>query len=521
MKKIYMFVMALTVLMGFSACSDELDIQKLGNLGSEDDFYKTDGDAEAAITNCYNDLTGMYDIVKGTDDLLSDDVWCGGGNRNDNAERENLGSYTFGSTNGNIQTMYESLYTLIYHANLVIEKFTGADDTPVKKRDVAEAYFFRGFAHFYLGAYFGTAPVVDAKLKPGEYAKENSTREQIYAQAASDFQQAVNSGNLSEKSTPTQHLVRITKQAAQAYLGKTLVFAGKYQEAIAPLNEVINSGKYALNTGAYENLLHEVNDYDAERLLESNIVRDLDNLYFNLYALYHGFRSDYYDWKVPAGSDQNNAGYGFYNPTKNLYDAFVTEEGANGYRLNQTIKTEKQINAEGIYIANGKVLHGHEGYWNWKQRLLQSEVFTGLAFFTSSNFVWMRYAEVLLLAAEANLQSNNTAEALKYINMVRSRAQLPALTSITMDDVKTEKRLELWGEGTRWMDLVRWGDAAQKLADKGKQMPGFKGGAAGQGQIVHEYDNVEGGFVAGKNEMLPIPDQEIKLNDNMKQNPKY
>ena len=512
MKKIYRYALTVLTTCTLLSCSGQLDIEQMGNLGSDTEFYKTDADANAAITACYTDIGSMFEPIKAVDDLMSDDVWCGGGQRNDNAQREDLGSFTFGSTNEVIQTMYENLYTLIYHANLVIERFESYD-TPVKKRNLAEAYFFRGFAHFYLGAYFGTAPVVDHLLKD-DYALSNSTREQLYAQAASDLKKAVESGDLTKKSSTADKQVRITQGAAEAFLGKTLVFAGNYSEAATYLNKVVNSGLYRLNTGAYENLLHQGNDYDAEHVLEWNAVTDFNNLTVNLYYLYRGFRGEFYNWNV-SDPNINNTAYGFYNPTKDLYEAFVKEEGADGYRLNQSIKTLPQIESYGISLIPGKTLHGHEGYWNWKQRMLSGDyIIFGL--FATVNYNWMRYAEVLLLAAEANLQSGNQAEALKDINAVRERAKLPAKSSITMEDVKTEKRLELWGEGCRWMDLVRWGDAAKKLSDKGKEMPGY----SVNGSTV-EYTNANGGFKAGKNEMLPIPDQEIKLNKNMVQNQGY
>lgn len=508
-------VITLLVMLGLTACSNQLDIEQMGNKGSEENFYKTDDDAESAITACYADLGNedLYGVVKCVDDLLSDDVWCGGGQRNDNAQREDLGSFTFGPTNELIQSMYEALYTLIYHANLVIEKFD-TYDTPVKKRDLAEAYFFRGFAHFYLGAYFGTTPVVNHILADGNYNLPNSTREELYAQAANDMKEAINSGSLTKKQGLTDKNVRITETGAKAFLGKVLVFAGQYGEAAQYLNQVVSSGLYRLNTGAYEDLLHAGNDYDPEHIFEWNAVVDYNNMRYGLYYIYRGFRADFYNWNCTDPNISNSA-YGFMNPTKDLYDAFVKEEGKDGYRLTQSIKTQSQLAEVGITMAPGKVLHGHEGYWNWKQRLLNTDYYV-YGLFSSTNYLWMRYAEVLLLAAEANLQSGNQAEALKDLNQVRERVKLPAKTSITMDDVKTEKRLELWGEGTRWMDLVRWGDAESKLANKGKEMPAFDGS-----KVFVEYTQTNAGYKANKNEMLPIPDQEIKLNSNMKQNTGY
>ena len=124
----------------------------------------------------------------------------------------------------------------------------------------------------------------------------------------------------------------------------------------------------------------------------------------------------------------------------------------------------------------------------------------------------MRYAEVLLLAAEANLQAGNTANALKYINMIRERAKLTPLTTVSLSDIKMEKRLELCNEGVRYQDLVRWGDAKTAMAEQGKQVPAFTGS-----DVQWNWQNTKYGF-QDRNVLLPIPLKELELNPNMNQN---
>jgi hypothetical protein len=124
----------------------------------------------------------------------------------------------------------------------------------------------------------------------------------------------------------------------------------------------------------------------------------------------------------------------------------------------------------------------------------------------------MRYAEVLLMAAEAYLMSNDHTNALKCINEVRSRAKLNALTSVTLDDIKKEKRLELCNEGVRYQDLVRWGDAKSVLANQGAKVPSLS--TTG---VVWPVTNQNYGF-KDKNMLLPIPLKETELNSNIQQN---
>src|SRR3712207_6473275 len=166
--------------------------------------------------------------------------------------------------------------------------------------------------------------------------------------------------------------------SSDLFLGKVQVFAGNYSEAAKTLNEVIKSGLYRLNTTmAYEDLLHAGADFDAEHVLEWNAVADYSNYaqIFTLYNLYRGFRGEFFNWNAsnPQLANVSNSAYGSFNPTEDLYKAFVKEEGAAGYRLNQSIKTVEQIADMGITLASGKTLHGNEGYFNWKQRMLNSD----------------------------------------------------------------------------------------------------------------------------------------------------
>jgi hypothetical protein len=133
----------------------------------------------------------------------------------------------------------------------------------------------------------------------------------------------------------------------------------------------------------------------------------------------------------------------------------------------------------------------------------------------------MRYAEVLLLAAEAQLQNGNAGKAAEYVNQVRTRAQLPSKGSVTMDDIKTEKRLELFAEGVRYQDLVRWGDAAAKLGTKGQQYPTLVVNGDGTYTVKWTQQNSADkcGWKAGKHEYLPFPATEVAVNPNIVQNP--
>jgi hypothetical protein len=513
------YIITALLALGLTACEKNLDIPKHGNIGGMDIFYKTDADALQADAAIYTAWSGGYFNWFLAKNALSDDVWCGGEHRGDNANTHYLNEYTFGTEHGMVEGLYAYFYGIIYNANLVLDNL--AADTDVKKRVIAEAKFFRAWAHLELVTLWGNAPAVDHVLLPSEYQQPTGSPATTWALIESDLTEAISSGTLPSKTSKDdpETGVRITKETAQAYLGKAYVFQGKWSDAIATLDLVINSGKYDLYSGDYGDVLKMVADNSCESILEMQVRFDLNNPPYNMYHVMMGWRFDQFELsgQKPAYSDlASDAGYGFFSPTKALYDAFVAREGAAGYRLNQTMKTYDFLkNDIGIALRSGNALHGNEGYFFWKNRILKSESvidIPGFRVLQAGNMRVMRYAEVLLLAAEAHIQGGGS-QAASYVNQVRNRAGLTPLGSVTLDDVKTEKRLELCAESVRFQDLVRWGDAPAALGEQGKEVKQFNGTNA-----TVEYTNTVYGFKTGKHELLPIPAKEIALNPNIKQN---
>jgi SusD family. len=524
MRTKFIYIISLAIgLTFFTSCEDRLDVDQQGATSVES-FYKTDEDANQAVAAVYFQWRSQAYNDFFLKNCLSDDINTGGGSRGDNAILEQLNEYKFSPSNGTMSDYFSGMYTLIYRANLVINNFT--EETSIKKKSIAEAKVARAWAYFNLVTLWGPVPLVTKPLAPSEYQQPNGVVTEIWTLIEKDLTEAISSGILPEKASAIDKTIgaRLTKQYAIALLGKSQLFEGKNGEAATNLKSVISSGKYAL-IDDYSVVLRKVEDFGTENLFEVNSILDGDNAFnqgTTILGNMYGWRSDkmsLWGYYMKA-HDLYPGGWGFANPTKALYDAFVEMEGADGYRLNNTLKTYDQVKTIGAPVAPvtinaGTSLYGHEGYFNWKWRFVGSEVIPnsyGLA--TDNNYRMMRYAEVLLLAAEACLQSGDQASALKYINQIRTRAKLPSLTTVTLNDIKKEKRLELCVEMVRYQDLVRWGDAATALANRGKQVPVFNGTA-----ISYPYTNETYGFKAGKNELLPFPEHEMGVNQNIKQNP--
>ncbi len=500
-----------------TSCEDRLDIPKHGNMGGMEDAYKTDEDAMAALTSLYVSWGGNYYNWFFTKNLLADDVWTGGGSRGDNSQMEQLNEYTFDTDHGMIQGVYAGMYGIIYKANLIIDLLQ--PDTEVKRRVVAEAKFFRAWAHFELVTLFGTAPVVNHLLAPGEYRPGNSTPEQLWAQVEGDLKDALDMNALPSKANAndSETTIRVTKEVAQSMLGKAYVFQGKYREAADILDKVIESGKYELYQGDYDQLLHATTDGCCEAMLEVQKRNDQEQAWsqYTMTYVMQGWRTDLLNMSPEASSYIATGTYGFLNPRKDLYDAFVAMEGKDGYRLKSTMLTAEQMQEKGISLQIGANLIGHEGIYMWKNRALKSDCVydaSGFQVLQYINLRVMRYAEVLLLAAEAHVQGGDQSKAVDYINRIRTRAHLNPLSSVSLDDVKKEKRLELCLESVRFQDLVRWGDAERVMANQGKDIPVY----SSEG-VKFTFHNDTYGFKA-KHKLLPIPRKEMELNPNMVQN---
>jgi tetratricopeptide (TPR) repeat protein len=482
-----------------------------------DTYYTTDENINTATASLYLEMRSFYYNWFFTKNLLSDDVWAGGGQRGDNGQMEELNEYSFDTNHSMIESVYSGLYGIIYKANLIIDKTEG--DTPVMNRAINEAKVFRAFGHFELASLFGTAPVVDHLLEASEYRQANGTATELWACVEKDLTEAIGSGTLPSKSSVNDQEtgIRVTKEYAQAMLGKAFLFQGKYAEAASMLDNVINSNKYALFEGEYDAQFHAAANNNCESLFELQKRNDAEQLWntFDFVHIMQGWRTSVLSYGVPAVMELALGTYGFINPRKSLYEAFVAWEGADGYRLNKTIMNYDQMTAYGVSVQPGAAVYGNEGYFFWKNQSLREDCITDMSYFQVGQFIdlkVMRYAEVLLMAAEAQLQAGNASKALQYINEVRARAKETPLTAVAMNDIKTEKRLELCNEAVRYQDLIRWGDAKTAMGEQGKQVPAFTGT-----DIQWNWQNTKYGF-QDKHMLLPIPLKELELNPNMQQN---
>lgn len=520
-----------------TACSDELDIPQNGNISTKEEYYKTDDEALGGIAEAYYQWMSGYGQMIVLLDALSDDFWAGGVNRNMDANLEQLNEYTYNSNNDYIVANYSYFYKLIYYSNLIIENVT--PDTDGKARCVAEAHFMRGWADFYLAALWGNAPCLNHVLKNGEYAQGPSEDGELLRQAVEDFTYAKQ--HLPSKTSVDDQTTgqRVTKGAATAWLGKAYLWQGDKSAAAKEFQEVINSNLYALWDGDLSLITRTTSNNCCENILELQTPRDPNYIWTcdgwyssNIYL--HGYRgfNAYYMGAFDANYNMgglDNAGmatntWGYFNPRQELLDVFVAEDGAGGwgYRTTSFLKTGVQMLMVGlVQYADVVTQPGSDGIWCWKNRLrIEDDIYEFaypmMACITQRH---TRLAEVLLLAAECLVDTDN-ATATDYVNRVRTRAQAPAKASVTLNDIKNEKRMELCGEGIRYLDILRWGEAPTLLAKQGQEVHAYTAtDYAGNGRVDKQaWTNASAGF-KDKHKLLPYPRVETEINPATVQNP--
>lgn len=524
------FVMAGMVASGVAtSCTDLLEIDQHG-VQNYETYYQTDEQIEAAIVECYQQAlsVGLGSFTNKA--LLDGDFWCGGGQRGDNGGFEQMNEYRFSADLGAILSWFQGYYTAISRSNIVIDKCAENNST-VAKRAIAEAKVFRGLMYFELASMWGTVPLVEHLIEPSAAQIGNTPMPELWAFIQKDLTDAIASGLLYEKSDVDANDAdkwRVSKQFAQALLGKAYLWAGDKAKAAEQFEAVINSGKYALYgdenrpaTEEYQNVIQNCAKFNCESIFESSQANDPNNFGFTTTGCMLRPRAGYFDEVWPGAKwvcGLTGQDYGFYNPTGSLYDTFVKVEGADGYRLNQTMKTVEKFAADFSLIHTGN-LYGVENHLMWKWYPgMDTQNWGGYgAMSYTNNYRWMRLSEVYLLAAECLVESDNK-QAKEYLNIVRARAKAAPKGSCTLVDIQDEKRCELCGEGVRYQDIQRWGIAASLLAKQGEKIP-TRTPAGIEWDTKANNDPSKYGYKTGKHELLPMPFKELQMNHALEQNP--
>ena len=589
MKKIVYSILAIGALFTAVSCNESLlEIQQKGVVAIED-FYKTDADAEAAMAAAYarfatritgQDGSSIYTDYKAALNNCGDDMYAAGSNFGDNDFMAQLDEFRLDSGNQVVEHFYSNLFQVNYACNLVIDNFKDGlpegGPTATTKRVVAEARVLRAYIYFLLTALWNTPPFIDHVIADGlpynaDKDPENPmSHEDLFRWVVSECEAAV--PDLDERKSPSDKdgAVKVTKGFAWALEGKTLLFLKDYTNAKTALKKVIDSGKYALVPGErYWENFHVEGDANEEKVFELNIelnsgigawggmIQRSTWMEANIWS----WRSDHFVAGAAPHSKYNGGvdGWGGLGVPQWFGDAFFANDGHsprfdatlkhiddavygmeyNDASINSMSLEEKKV-SDKIGIADPQDgLYGQSFWLPFKQLLRATDVGSYGNNVRLNNGIIMRYAEVLLLYAEACIQGGDAGQGAWAINEIRTRAGLAPLASVTMDDLKNEKMFELWLEGSRWLDLLRWGDTARvqqagqavpKLFDKvhrapkSGETPIWENGSEANSRfyMVLTHEAIDKGYKVGfkeKHKFFPYPTSVMSKNPNIVQNP--
>ncbi|MDW5287212.1 RagB/SusD family nutrient uptake outer membrane protein [Formosa sp. PL04] len=484
MKKYKLIVIVLLGVFSINSCSTE-DLQLTNpNQLSPDTFFSNESQVQSAVNAAYANLQpfGVYgrNLFYMMDNMSHENA----GNGQQEGDKVTFADFSFDSSNNLIKDYWDGCYRGINKANFVISNSDLINALPEstlsaknKAKYIGEARFLRAHYYWMLINRFGKLPIYHGDESDNPLGQPISSKEDVYQLIIEDLTNA--SENLLSKEEEVYG--RVTKGAAQAFLGKVLLYQESYSAALTSFQSM--SG-YELEADYYTNFMEET-EHGVESVFE--IEYDL------------ALGAEQFWWSAVNGVGPNHAtlrgrDYGLLDwfnvyPSDNLVAAF--EPGDNRFEGSFYVAGDTYNNGENTFkeldfAENGGDIRpiAWKKYQNYYKQTSENQK-------SGINVKVIRYSDVLLMMAECENEVGSQANAIGYINQVRARAGLAALsTSLPKDAVFKaiihERKVELNGEQVRFDDMIRWGIVATELADTN--------------------------FQSGKNEVWPIPDQEINTN---------
>lgn len=566
-------VTILTLSIAISCDESFLDVKPTASI-TETQLTSQKG-LEGALIGAYSMLSGRGGFYAGSTNWLWGSILGGeankGTNSGDQSQANEIQAYNPQSTNSSVLEKYQTLYEGIARVNALLRILPNAQPTvsdATKARIEGEAKFLRAFYYFELKKIYNNTPYIDETIDYGKGIEKASNNQDLWPKIEADLTVAI--ANL--PATHTSAVGRANVWAAKAYMAKVLLYQKKYAAAKTLFDDVIANGvtsngvKYDLvpTYGSLFRIATDVNQEVVFAIQSSAGTGTINNANpdFALNFPYNG---------GPAGC------CGFFQPSFELANSFRVNgaglpllDGSYNVGANQ-LKTDQGVAASAAFTPEAGAVdprldhsigrrgipyldHGNHPGVAWirdqnyggpyaPKKFIWSKAEEGSGVdksswtpgYTALNFPLMRFADVLLMAAEVEVELNNLGTALTYVNRVRNRAANPAgfvmngaspaatynvqpypsfaSQAEARDAVRFERKLELSGEGHRFFDLVRWGIADATL----------------DAYLAYETSKVSATpftgatFTAGKSEYMPIPQREIDLlgKDVLVQNPGY
>jgi starch-binding outer membrane protein, SusD/RagB family len=508
MKKYLIILLSIVLASTFSSCKKFLDKTPIDDYKvTALDFLKTESDYRSMQVSVYTPLQWLNQLVP-IGDIASDNSVAGGESASDVLDLQQIDDFTHTPVNATLANIWKYAYEGVNRANYLTQ-FKAANPLGVsvdfagKEAMYGEIYFLRAYYYFTLTKMYGDVPLFTNKRvdisATGSIGR--TPQAQVYAAIEKDLTDAI----AVLPAIQTQK-GRVTKYAAQALLGKVYLYQRKYDASAAILESVITSNAFSLVPN-FDNIFLKSGENGSESVFEIQYSSDGANSYTNGDYVQGPGNYSVQQCGIRLLSATNAAmpyadGWSTNLPTQNLNNAY---SAGDARKAGTCFDIEVYKTANPTWGITYQVApYKNTGLYNKKYLPRKGETNTSGGAYQlnyKNNYRTIRYADVLLMAAEANNKATapNDTKAQTYLNLVRRRAFSNTLNDITstgttlFDAIINERRLEFAMEGERFFDLVRTGKAATVLAPK---------------------------FQTNKHELFPIPGFEVTVS-GLAQNPNY
>ena len=493
MNRINKALSIIIVVLTFTSCEDFLEENPVDRYVANN-FYKSAEDVDAAVTAIYAQLPSIYERnIMSLNDLPTDTEKNGLGMPNQYLQ--NLEYLRFTPENQFVGQMWQNNYEGIAKANTAILNIPEVEmDENLKNRYLGEARFLRGLFYFNLVRFFGDVPLVLRIDSPEDALIPRTDKSEVYNQILRDLQFAENNLPIT-----APEIGRITKGAAKALMGKVYLEKGDYQASVDKLSEVIESGQYpyALHEDFGDNWRQETEN-GQESILTVEFMDPPGDTNWAMqlnapkYSIHEGAG-------VPGLINANEADI----PTEDLFIDYSEDDE----RFNTTFKMDYLSPTDNQIYTATIPLFGK--YWEEGEVVMNQ---------SSTNYHILRYADVLLMYAEALAGVGEIPKAHQYLNMVRERAfdssvfNYSGLSQTELNEaILEERKLEFAYEGHRWFDLVRAGKLVEVM-----KAHGIIEAELAEPNKIEIATNIQ-----DYHTLYPIPQRELDLNEELEQNPGY
>lgn len=451
MMKKNLSIAAIFSLLLLSACKKSFIELTPPSTAGVDNLFKTDQDFKQAEIGIYNVFQAQYQNMWLFGDMRGDDSW----DELVKGTAAAMDLFTISNDDGVIRSTWLNYYNVISRANLLLSKIAPLDKGTIPNKDayVGEAKFLRALAYFDLVRIYGDVPMVTSPITIEEAYKAGREKvSKIYSDVIiKDLQDA-------EAALPAKYsgadVGRATKGAAKSLLGKVYLTIKDFAKAEAKLKEVTTMG-YALLPKFSDLFDYTKDEHHSEYIFDVEYEQGLSGEGSSFTTNFTPKNPDIATFYGVTGG-QNGAN----NPPRSLFDIFPAGD------------VRKDITAADGFTDNNGVFHKLIPTSNDVSTFTKKYMVRLLATNDSrANWKVIRYADVLLMLAEALNENGKTDEAVGYLNQVHKRAGLTEYGTLSADEAREaiylERRLELSFEGHRWFDLVRTGRALQTMSAKG------------------------------------------------------